>query len=113
MNHNARIEDTIQNIYRALENHHNHPVEHGVSAIDGWIAALDGLGGSALGGVQAELRQLRSYVERDDRAGIAGSLQQLGQHTSLIARDMHDGTGDQLRHLGQTLITAAGNLKMG
>ena len=113
MNHNARIEETIQNIYDALENHHNQPVENGIGYIDGWISALDGLGGSALTGLQGELRNLRGHVERDDRAAMAASLQHLGQETSLIARNLHDATGDQLRHLGQTLITAAGNLKVG
>lgn len=112
MNHAARIEETIEGIYAALERHDNHPVDAGLGHIDSWIQALDGLGGSALTGLQTELRNLRAYVERDDRPAIAGSLQLLGQQTSLIARDMHDGVGDHLRHLGQTLIAAAGNLKV-
>lgn len=112
MNHVTHIENTIQRIYHAFEHPGQHPADAGLEAIDSWIQALDGLGGSALNGLQNELRALRGYVERDDRAAIAGSLQHLGQETSRMAHDMHDGTGDQLRHLGQTLITAAGNLKM-
>ncbi|GAB3227291.1 hypothetical protein GCM10027346_10480 [Hymenobacter seoulensis] len=112
MNHADRIEETIEGIYAALEQHSNHPADAGLYHIDSWIEALEGLGGSALGGLQAELRNLRAHVERDDRAAIAHSLQRLGQDTSLVARDMHDGVGDHLRHLGQTLITAAGNLKV-
>ncbi|SNR39466.1 MULTISPECIES: hypothetical protein [Hymenobacter] len=112
MNHADRIEATIQGIYRAFEHPGEHPADAGISAIDNWIHALDGLGGSALAGLQNELRALRGYVERDDRPAMAGSLQQLGMETSRMAHDMHDGTGDHLRHLGQVLITAAGNLKM-
>lgn len=110
-NHAARIEETIQGIYHALEHPGKHPAEAGLASIDQWIQALDGLGGSALNGIQNELRTLRGHVQNDDRAAIAASLQHIGQQTSLMARDLHDGTGDQLRHLGQTLVTAAGNLK--
>ncbi|WBA43815.1 hypothetical protein [Hymenobacter canadensis] len=112
MNHAARIEETIQNIYDTFSHPGKHPVEAGLGAIDSWIQALDGLGGSALLGIQSELRDLRGYVQNDDRPAMAATLQRLGEHTALTARDLHDGTGDQLRHLGQTLITAAGNLKM-
>lgn len=112
MNHAARIEDTIQGIYDAFDHPEKHPADAGITSIDNWIQALDGLGGSALAGIQNELRELRSFVQNDDRANIAASLQRLGEHTSLMARNLHDGTGDQLRHLGQTLVTAAGNLKM-
>jgi hypothetical protein len=112
MNHNARIEETIRHIYHAFEHPNEHPADTGLSAIDNWITALDGLGGSALTGIQSALRTLRGHVEHDDRPAIAASLQQLGQETSLVARDLHDETGDHLRHLGQTLITAAGNLKV-
>jgi len=112
MNHNDRIEETIRHIYHAFEHPGAHPVDTGLGAIDNWIAALDGLGGSALAGVQSQLRTLRSHVERDDRPAIAASLQQLGQDTSFIARDLHGETGDHLRHLGQSLVTAAGNLKV-
>lgn len=111
MNHNARIETTIETIYNAFSHPQNHPVDAGLAHIDGWIQALDGLGGSALNGIQSELRTLRGHVQNDDRAAIAASLQHIGQQTALIARDLHDATGDHLRHLGQTLVTAAGNLK--
>ncbi len=115
MDHAERIEQTIQGIYDTFDNPRQHPVEAGLGYIDSWIDALDGLGGSAITGLQAELRNLRGHVERDDRVGMAASLQLLGQETSRMAHDLHsfsDGTGDQLRHLGQTLVTAAGNLKM-
>ena len=115
MDNAARIEQTIQGIYDTFDNPRQHPVDAGLGYIDGWIQALDGLGGSALTGLQTELRNLRAHVERDDRPAMAASLQLLGQETSRIAHDLHsftDGTGDQLRHLGQTLVTAAGNLKM-
>jgi signal transduction histidine kinase len=112
MDHAARIEETIQGIYHSFEHPGQHPADSGLMAIDNWIQALDGLGGSALAGLQGELRNLRGYVQSDDRPAMANSLQHLGQETSRIARDMHDGVGDHLRHLGQVLITAAGNLKM-
>ena len=112
MNHNEHIDETIRNIYHTFEHPGAHPLDAGLGAIDNWIAALDGLGGSALTGIQAQLRTLRTHVERDDRPAIAASLQQLGQDTSLAARDMRGETGDHLRHLGQVLITAAGNLKV-
>ncbi|UYZ63407.1 hypothetical protein [Hymenobacter weizhouensis] len=112
MNHVERIERTITGIYAALEQPSSHPVDAGLGYIDNWIHALDGLGGSAITGLQNELRSLRGHVERDDRPAITGSLQHLGQEVSRIARDMHDATGDHLRHLGQALVTAAGNLKM-
>lgn len=112
MNHADRIEQTINGIYAALEQPSNHPADAGLDYIDNWIQALDGLGGSAITGLQGELRNLRTHVERDDRPAIANSLQHLGQEVSRMARDMHDGMGDQLRHLGQTLITASGNLKV-
>ncbi|QJX45666.1 hypothetical protein HMJ29_01425 [Hymenobacter taeanensis] len=112
MDHAARIEETIQGIYHAFEHPGQHPADSGLTAIDNWIQALDGLGGSALAGLQGELRNLRGHVQNDDRPAIANSLQHLGQETSLMARNMHDGVGDHLRHLGQVLITAAGNLKM-
>ena len=115
MDNVARIEETIQKIYDTFDNPAKHPVEAGLGYIDSWIDALDGLGGSALNSLQAELRNLRAHVERQDRPAIAESLQLLGQQTSRLAHDLHsfaDGTGDQLRHLGQTLVTAAGNLKM-
>jgi hypothetical protein len=112
MNHADRLEQTVQGIYKSLENPSQHPVNAGLSAIDNWIQALDGLGGSALNGIQQELSTLRTHVQNDDRAAIAASLQHLGQQTSLVAHDMHDATGDHLRHLGQALIVAAGNLKV-
>ncbi|HLK96581.1 MAG TPA: hypothetical protein VK364_02325 [Hymenobacter sp.] len=112
MNHADRLEQTVQGIYKALENPGQHPVAAGLSAIDNWIQALDGLGGSALNGIQGELRTLRTHIQNDDRAAIAASLQHIGQQTSLVAHDLHDSTGDHLRHLGQALIVAAGNLKV-
>ena len=112
MNHNDHNEETIRNIYHTFEHPGAHPVDAGLGAIDHWIAALDGIGGSALMGIQSQLRNLRTHVERDDRPSIAASLQQLGQDTSLAARDLHGETGDHLRHLGQTLVIAAGNLKV-
>ncbi|SET71121.1 hypothetical protein [Hymenobacter actinosclerus] len=115
MNHADRIDQTVRGIYDTFDRPSEHPVEAGLGFIDGWIDALDGLGGSALTGLQNELRNLRACVERHDRPAIAASLQLLGEETSRIAHNMHsftDGTGDQLRHLGQTLVTASGNLKM-
>lgn len=115
MNHASRIDQTVRSIYDTFDNPGTNPVEAGLGYIDGWIDALDGLGGSALNGLQTELRNLRGFVERDDRPAIAATLQSLGTATSRIAHDMHsltDNTGDQLRHLGQTLVIAAGNLKM-
>ncbi|MBT2557927.1 hypothetical protein J7E24_09030 [Hymenobacter sp. ISL-91] len=114
MNHASRIDKTVRNIYDTFDNPGANPMEAGLGDIDSWIASLDGLGGSALNGLQAELRNLRGYVERDDRPAMAASLQLLGTETARIARDIHsltDNTGDQLRHLGQTLVIAAGNLK--
>ena len=111
MNHNARIDETIRDIYHAFEHPGAHPLDKGIGAIDNWIAALDGLGGSALTGVQTDLRTLRGHMERGDQPAIASTLQQLGQQTSLIARDLRGGAGDHLRHLGQALVIASGNLK--
>ncbi|SDY06006.1 hypothetical protein [Hymenobacter psychrophilus] len=115
MSHATRIDQTVRRIYDTFDNPGTSPVEAGLGDIDSWIDAIDGLGGSALTGLQTELRNLRSYVERDDRPAIAATLQRLGTETSRIAHGMHsltDNTGDQLRHLGQTLVIAAGNLKM-
>ncbi|NVO83875.1 hypothetical protein [Hymenobacter terrestris] len=114
MNHASRIDKTVRNIYDTFDNPGANPLEAGLGDIDSWISTLDGLGGSALTALQNELRNLRSYVERDDRPAIAATLQRLGTETSRIAHGMHsltDNTGDQLRHLGQTLVIAAGNLK--
>lgn len=115
MSHATRIDQTVRRIYDTFDNPGANPVEAGLGDIDSWIDAIDGLGGSALTGLQAELRNLRAFVERDDRPAIAATLQRLGTETSRIAHGMHsltDNTGDQLRHLGQTLVIAAGNLKM-
>ncbi|HEX8426753.1 hypothetical protein [Hymenobacter sp.] len=111
MNHNTRIEETIRDIYAAFEHPGKHPLDTRLTGIDNWIAALDGLGGSALTGTLSQLRTLRGHMERNDHPASAVSLQQLGQETSVMARDLRGETGDHLRHLGQALIIAAGNLK--
>ncbi len=111
MDHNARIDETVRDIYAAFEHPGKHPLDTRLASIDNWIAALDGLGGAGLMGVLSQLRTLRGHMEHDDRLAAAASLQRLGQDTSLMARDLHGGTGDHLRHLGQALIIAAGNLK--
>ncbi|WP_022822654.1 hypothetical protein [Hymenobacter norwichensis] len=111
MNHNDHIDQTVRNMYHAFEHPGTHPLDSGLTAIDGWITSLDGIGGSALAGIQSGLRTLRGHIERGDRPAVAASLQQLGQETSVIARDLRGGDGDHLRHLGQALIVASGNLK--
>ncbi|AIZ64430.1 hypothetical protein PK28_13465 [Hymenobacter sp. DG25B] len=108
--HAEHLESTIIALTDGI-NHglHSH-LDPALESIDGWINTLQNNNGSAA--MVAELQSLRGYLQNGDTLELSQSLQRLGQETSLMAAHLHNNLGDQLRHLGQTLIAAAGNMRL-
>ncbi|WP_303310639.1 hypothetical protein [Hymenobacter sp. BT730] len=109
-NHAEHLERTVIALTDGI-NHglHSH-LEPALESIDGWVETLQNNHGSAA--MVAELQSLKGYLQNGDTLELSQSLQRLGQETSKMAAHLHNNLGDQLRHLGQTLIMAAGNMKV-
>lgn len=114
MNASAEIEAAIQTLVAAKGSGFQMTPDAGLGQLDNWLQHLRNADAPALRTIATELEQLRGHFQQNNLGAAAAAMQALGEHTAVAAKSIHsfEGTGDKLRHLSQTLISAAGNLRM-